>query len=186
MKKAWPTPKARKSGLIVEKLEDEVLVYDLDTHKAHCLNRAAALVWNYCDGRKTADEIARLLGTQAEVVFTEEIVLLALGQLERLSLLEKSFEMPERAVIMSRRELGRKLGLASIAALPLILSIPAPVAAQAVSCAGLGSPCSTNAICCSNLCISGSCACLGPQSPCTSDAQCCSNRCGSANNKCLP
>jgi hypothetical protein len=86
MRKAGRTPKARKSGLVVEKLADEMLVYDLDTHQAHCLNRAAALVWENCNGRRTVGEIARALEARGEVVFTQEVVRLALGQLERFSL----------------------------------------------------------------------------------------------------
>ena len=38
------TPKARTDGLLVEEMDGETLVYDLDTHGAHCLNPAAALV----------------------------------------------------------------------------------------------------------------------------------------------
>jgi hypothetical protein len=38
-------PRVRKKNLIIDELADEVLVYDLDRHKAHCLNRTAALVW---------------------------------------------------------------------------------------------------------------------------------------------
>ena len=35
-------PLARRARIIVKKLRDEVLVYDLDRDKAHCLNRPAA------------------------------------------------------------------------------------------------------------------------------------------------
>jgi hypothetical protein len=186
MRRAGRTPKARKNGLVVRQLADEVLVYDLATHQAHCLNQAAARVWEHCDGRKSVAEIARLLSSRSKAPFTEEVVWLALNQLERFSLLEERFELPQGAANISRRELGRKLGLASAASLPFILSIVAPLAATAATCGELGTSCATNARCCSGLCISGACACLGKDSPCTSDAQCCSNRCGSANNKCLP
>ena len=37
-------PRARQDELIVEELQDETLVYDLQRHKARCLNRTAALV----------------------------------------------------------------------------------------------------------------------------------------------
>ena len=33
-----PLPVARQKDLIVRELSDEVLVYDLNTDKAHCLN----------------------------------------------------------------------------------------------------------------------------------------------------
>ena len=40
----------REDGLIVREVDGETLVYDRRRHKAHCLNRAAALVWRQCDG----------------------------------------------------------------------------------------------------------------------------------------
>jgi hypothetical protein len=32
-------PRAREAGFIVRELEDETLVYDADTDRAHCLNQ---------------------------------------------------------------------------------------------------------------------------------------------------
>jgi hypothetical protein len=180
-------PKARSKGLVIKKLADEVLVYDLERDKAHCLNHASARVWNYCDGRRSVKEIALSLESEAvEEPFTEEMVWLALGQLERFSLLEERVEIPAEAANISRRELGKRLGLVGAASLPFILSIVAPVAASAATCGVVGSPCTTNARCCSGICIGGVCACVDKDSPCATDAQCCSNRCGSALNKCLP
>ncbi|HYO92772.1 MAG TPA: PqqD family peptide modification chaperone [Pyrinomonadaceae bacterium] len=179
-------PKARSKGLVIKKLADEVLVYDLETNKAHCLNTTAALVWNHCDGRKSVSEIAASLEANTLEQFTEEMVWLALNQLERFRLLEGPVKLPLKASGMSRRELVRKLGLAGAASLPLILSIVAPEAASAATCAGPGAPCLSNARCCSGLCVNGVCVCLGQNTDCASDAQCCSNRCGSALNKCLP
>ncbi|MCA1557151.1 MAG: hypothetical protein LC731_01270, partial [Acidobacteria bacterium] len=100
--------------------------------------------------------------------------------------LEERIEPSIGANVFSRRELGRRLGLASLAALPLILSMETPVAAQAATCLPLGSGCITNASCCTGLCINNTCVCIGQNGPCTVDAQCCSTRCGSALNKCLP
>lgn len=179
-------PKARSKGLVIKRLADEVLVYDLETNKAHCLNVAAALVWEHCDGRRAVSEIAGLLEARTRGPFTQEMVWLALHELERFSLLEGPAGLPPRAKAMNRRELGKRLGLASAASLPFILSIVAPEAAAAATCGGVGAPCSTNARCCSGICINGVCACLGQNSNCTIDAQCCSGRCGSALNKCLP
>jgi hypothetical protein len=186
MSKAGRTPKARKQNLVVRKLADEVLVYDLLTHKAHCLNDAASQVWSLCDGRNSVSEIARWLSSNSDAPFTEEVVWLALNQLERFSLLEERVEPPPGTTNISRRELGRRLGLAGAASLPFILSIVAPSAATAATCGALGTPCTTNARCCTGICVGGTCACVDVQGPCTADVQCCSGRCGSANNKCLP
>ena len=54
-------PLARKRGLVVRELPEEVLVYDLDTHKALCLNRTAALVWKCCDGQTGIEGMLRAL-----------------------------------------------------------------------------------------------------------------------------
>jgi len=48
-----PLPQARSEDLVIQDIGDEVLVYDLTRHKAHCLNRTAALVWRKCDGTRT-------------------------------------------------------------------------------------------------------------------------------------
>ncbi len=46
-------PIARKEGLVIQEMPEEVLVYDLDTNKAHCLNQTAAFVWKSCDGKNS-------------------------------------------------------------------------------------------------------------------------------------
>ena len=58
-------PRARQDELIVEELQDETLVYDLERHKARCLNPAAALVWRHCDGQTSVAEVAALLEEQS-------------------------------------------------------------------------------------------------------------------------
>jgi len=71
-------PSARKTGLVVQDMPDEVLVYDLDSNKAHCLNKSAALVWKSCDGTKTVSDIVRLFesGSGEKVSEDFEITLL--------------------------------------------------------------------------------------------------------------
>jgi hypothetical protein len=58
-------PTARTSGLVVQDVPNEVLVYDLESNKAHCLNQTAAMVWRACDGKTSVPEIARLVGSQS-------------------------------------------------------------------------------------------------------------------------
>lgn len=179
-------PKARSKGLLIKKLAEEVLVYDLETDEAHCLNQSAALVWSHCDGRKNVGEIVKRLEARTEEPFMEEVVWHALFQLERFSLLEERMELPDGVARLSRRELGRRLGLATVAALPLILSIVAPMAASAATCRAPGSPCTANAQCCSGLCIFSRCVCLANNFPCNANAQCCSNKCNLSTNRCIP
>jgi Coenzyme PQQ synthesis protein D (PqqD) len=54
-------PRARQHELLVHELADEILVYDLNGHKAHSLNKAAALVWQRCDGEGSITDIARVI-----------------------------------------------------------------------------------------------------------------------------
>jgi hypothetical protein len=187
-KKGTPLPRARQSQLVVQSLPEELLIYDLDSHRAYCLNQTAALVWQSCDGKRTVEEMVRVLEKETGAPVKESLVWFALAQLERSRLLEEHVEPPVSRERMTRREMARTLGFATAALVPLITSIVAPTAAQTATCGALGSPCVSNARCCSGLCVSGTCACLANQSDCdqAQPQQCCSGRCGSANNKCLP
>ena len=124
-------PVARKSGLVVQEVPDEVLVYDLDSNKAHCLNQTAALVWKSCDGRNSVAEIARLVENQTGGKVTEDFVWLAIDQLSENALLEQ--ELKVNFAGQSRREVMKKIGLASMIAVPVIASLVAPQSALAAS-----------------------------------------------------
>ncbi|MBW1688466.1 MAG: PqqD family protein, partial [Deltaproteobacteria bacterium] len=69
-------------------LPDELLVYDLERHKAHCLNPTAALVFKHCDGRTSVKQIARTLGSELEFAADERLVWLSLERLGKANLLE--------------------------------------------------------------------------------------------------
>jgi len=150
-------PEARKEGLVVQELADEVLVYDLERHKAHCLNQTAAWIWKRCDGQTTAADMARLLQSESQGPVSESIIWLALDQLERDHLLSGRIARPSAIPRLSRRELVRQLGLAAAITLPLVTSIVAPTAGQAASCLHGGAVCKTSSQCCSFLCIKGKC-----------------------------
>jgi hypothetical protein len=141
----------RKQGLVVDDLPDEVLVYDLEHDQAHCLNRTAALVWRCCDGKTGAAEIARRLKVELDAPFNEELVWLALEQLEKQHLLDHSFSMPAQFTRLSRRQMIRNLGLAAAVAVPVVTSIVAPTAVQAATCQQSGNPCVPGKLCCSPL-----------------------------------
>jgi hypothetical protein len=97
-----------------------------------------------CDGRTAAPEIARRLQVELDAPFNEELVWLALNQLEKLDLLEHSIPVPAQFMHLSRRRMVRHLGLAAAVAVPLVLSIQAPTAAQAGTCLPRLSPCIGN------------------------------------------
>ena len=127
-------PIARKAGLVIQEVPDELLVYDLDTNKAHCLNQSAAMIWRSCDGNNTISEIADLVGTQAGGKVTEDFVWLAIDQLSENKLLEKEITVDFEG--RSRREAIKKIGLATMIAVPIIASLVAPQSAlAAASCA---------------------------------------------------
>jgi len=145
-------PKMRKQGLIIDELPDEVLVYDLDRHKAHCLNRTAALVWRRCDGKTSPPEIADRLELELDQPFNEELVWLALRQLNKINLLAESIVLqpPRRGI--SRRQMVQALGIAAAIAAPVVTTIISPTAVQASTCIPSGGSCSTSAQCCSKDC----------------------------------
>ena len=127
------TPRARRAKLVVRELADETLVYDVEGHRAHCLNRTAALVWELCDGEHTVSLMAERMGERLSAQVPEELVRLALGQLADRGLLAPVDFGPEPGpALVSRRAMVRRLGLAAAVALPLVTSIisPTPVMAQ--------------------------------------------------------
>jgi len=148
-------PVARKEGLVIQELPDEVLVYDLDRDRAHCLNNTAAFVWQRCDGKNTTAQIARTLGQQFDCAVDEKLVWLALDQLGRNHLLDRQPAPPPSLIGMNRRAMVRALGLAAIVAVPVVTSIVAPTPAQAGTCVGSGGACTTGSQCCSTICTGG-------------------------------
>ena len=151
-------PRARTAGLLVRELADEALVYDLESHKAICLNGAARSVWKNCDGRTSVAGLVRRLREESGGPADESVVWLALEQLGRNNLLSERVRRPQGLPRMSRRELMRRLGVAAAVSLPLITSIVAPTAAEAASgCGGPGAACSGPTDCCSGTCNGTSC-----------------------------
>ena len=126
-------PRRRKQGLAVQNLPNEVLVYDLDRHRAHCLNEAAATVWRHCDGKTTVSQMARMLQDELDVSADPELVRYAIDRLARARLLEGASGVARysRRDFMARL---KKLGLAASVTLPVVSSIVSPTPAHAMSC----------------------------------------------------
>lgn len=161
-------PQTRKNGLVVQEMPDEVLVYDLDTSKAHCLNDSAAVVWRACDGSNSIADIVKTFEKTSGSKVTEDFVWLAIDQLNDNGLLEAG--TAKRFAGQSRRDVLKKIGLASMIALPVIASLVAPPHAMAsASCAcTIGSP--------------GNLYCSTPgQAP----AGCPMNSCGNPSSVCI-
>lgn len=125
-------PQARKEKLVVREMSDELLVYDLKSHRAHCLNQTAAFIWRHCDGRTEVPTLAGMLTERLGNPIDDDVVWLALEQLIALDLLQGVVKYPDEAPRLSRREAMKRLGLAA-AAVPIVLSVASPTAAQAQS-----------------------------------------------------
>ena len=146
-------PQARKSGLIIQEVDGEVLIYDQVSNKAHCLNQTAAKVWKYCDGETTLADACSALSRDLETPVNEKLVWYAVDQFSKDKLLERDIAPPAFIIAgMNRRQMVRTLGLAAIVAVPLVTSIVAPTPAQAATCLVSGSPCTAPIQCCSNSC----------------------------------
>jgi hypothetical protein len=149
------TPRARQERLIIERIADETLVYDLERHQAHCLNRTAALVWEQCDGRNGVPEIAAALRRELGDAADEQLVWQSLERLSRARLLDDPVHRPDEVPLPSRRQLAQQLGTA--AALAAVTSIVAPGAQAAAStciasavCILLSNKSCPNVPCCEN------------------------------------
>lgn len=140
-------PVARKEGLVIQEMPTEVLVYDLETNKAHCLNQTAAIVWKSCDGKNTVSDISSLLSSTINGnPVQEDMIWLAIDQLNDKNLLETPIS-PQFSNGSTRRDVIKKVGLAAVIALPVISSLVAPKAAHAGSTCTPGGACTTNADC---------------------------------------
>jgi hypothetical protein len=134
-------PRARKDGLLIETVGEELLLYDRDSHTAHCLTPIAACVWRHCDGAHDMSELAELAGTNANVVAD------ALHELREQDLLVPAPALMQGTIPgVSRREAIARVARvgAAAAAAPLIVSATAATPAMASS--GEGKACRTSTI----------------------------------------
>ena len=120
-------PLARRDGLVVKTVGDEVLVYDLERARAHSLDALAAAIWRRCDGRRPVAALAAAVRAETGVPVTAAAVEYGLAALGRARLLAGERPVPGP----TRRQVLARIGTA--AAIPLVLSITAPTAAQAQS-----------------------------------------------------
>lgn len=159
--KSSQIPVARKEGLVVQETTDEVLVYDLTSNKAHCLNQTAAFVWKSCDGSNSIPEITRLFEKQTGASVQEDFIWLAIDQLNEKNLLES--ELATGFNGRSRREVIKKIGLATVVALPIVASLTAPTSAMASTSCACSTPgnCITQTTCPSQ----SNCNCAGVCAP---------------------
>jgi hypothetical protein len=154
-------PKTRDHQLVVQELKDEVLIYDLNINKTYCLNETSAAIWNLCDGNNSISDITSQLSKRLKQPVTDNLIYLALDQFKEENLLSDNETVEIKFDGLSRRDVIRKVGFASLIALPVISSLVAPTAAMAASGAGI---CRTSNQSCTPPASTGNC-CSGLYCP---------------------
>ncbi len=124
-----------------------------------------------CDGKKDVRQIAGILSERLGAEISEEMVLFSLDELSNQNLLVDESSTEKYFAGISRRDAIRRIGLASMVALPLITAITMPMASHAASGLAGGSPCASNAECQSGFCTDSVCcnsSCLATSTKCNS------------------
>ncbi len=128
-------PVASNDRLLLRELAGELVIYDLERHEAHCLNRTAAFVFKQCDGRSSVAEIASRLQAEFGRPAGEDLVWQALEQLDGARLLAHIPTRTPEPSGFSRRDVVRRVGLGLAVAVPVVSSILVPTPAEAaVTC----------------------------------------------------
>ena len=138
------TPTARYNDIVVQRADNEILIYDLVTNRASCLNETAAFVWEHCNGLNDIPEIARALALKFDNDVSSDLVWLAINELSRNKLLQENFSAKKAFDGMSRRNMIKKVGLGAFIALPIVASLVAPHAVHANSACITGGTCTCN------------------------------------------
>jgi hypothetical protein len=132
MREHGSLPRARKDGLLEETVGEELLLYDRDSHTAHCLSPIAACVWRHCDGEHDVTELAELAGA------SEDLVADALYELREKDLLLAEPALTQSTIPgVSRREaIGRmaRVGAAAAGASLIVSATAATPAMAATMC----------------------------------------------------
>ena len=150
-------PITRNANLVEQELENELLVYNLITQKAYALNETSKIVYQACNGKTSFDDLRRTHR------YTDDLIHLTLQELNAGGLPE-NYDSAGHFAGLNRREAVKRVGLATMATLPVIVSLIAPHAAHASSVA-----CNTNPTCMGN----GNCPSACPT---------CTGICGGNNN----
>jgi hypothetical protein len=123
-------PRARQDGLLEEAVGEELLLYDQESHTAHCLSPIAACVWRHCDGEHDLTGLAQLVGA------SEDLVADALHELRETDLLVAEPKLMQNTIPgISRREAisqAARYGAAAAAG-SMIVSATAATPAMAAS-----------------------------------------------------
>lgn len=120
-------PTARTADIIEQKIDADLLVYDLRVNKAYILNETSGTIFKACDGKTNLTELCKKQN------YSPELVYLALDELRKNDLIETDESYVSPLAGINRREVVKRIGISSLAALPLISSLTAPPAVAAAS-----------------------------------------------------
>ena len=138
----------------MERVGDELILYDRRTDELHCLSPAVAAIFEACDGTRSPGELSRLLPGDNGEPERGAIAAAALAELQDKKLVSSAQDQVGGTRALSRRELLEALGIA----VPFILTVLAPAPAQAASCFGSGHPCQVGHKECCGTCVNGRCS----------------------------
>lgn len=113
-------PLRRSEGVLVERLDDSLVIYDNQTKQAHALDAAASAVWAEADGRRNVAEVAQAAG------LPEGVAVAALDQLAARGLLVTEPGVSRRAMLKHSAVVGGAVAVG--AALIETVAIPAAAA----------------------------------------------------------
>lgn len=179
-------PKSRTENIVVQEMNKEILIYDLKTNQAFCLNETSATIYQLCDGKNSVTEISQTLNKLLKQPITEDVVWLALNDFKKDNLLEQSEQFEINFNGLNRRQIIKKIGFASMILLPVISSIVAPNAAMAASgCVNPGGVAPGNFIGPPIFAPSGSCPNANSLCNAGRGGSCCSGLAGSPPGQCL-
>jgi len=157
-------PLAKRSDIIQQESDKELLLYDLKTNRAFCLNATSAIIYQHCDGQTELVEFARQFG------MNKELIVLALQRFEAEKLLAEELNLPK----VPRRELLLKASKTAVA-LPFISALVAPTAVQAASCVNPGGASPGTIV---QVCLGTAAACALPCQSAGVGSLCCSGMSG--------
>ena len=123
-------PQPRRDGIEISELHDELILYDTVERRAHALNRTVAAVWQACDGALSVPELRLRVEQRLGVPLGEEVIWLALRQLEQAKLVTG---LGGRGPRLTRQQVIKAGVLGGVVLLPAITSLRPQVARAAVS-----------------------------------------------------
>lgn len=120
---------ARRDGLMLTETSEELLVYDQQSHAIHHLNPLAAFHWRQVEPHVTDASLLTAARSQLDPNTDATAIQFTLDQLAGAGLITGQGQV---ASAVSRRRLLRTTAIGGIA-IPAVISVTAPMAAQASS-----------------------------------------------------